>query len=128
MSYSQLTQEQRYLIYGFLKIGLNQSTIANTIGVHRSTISRELKRNTGKKGYRYKQAQKKTEQRRNKATHRITADVWELVEGYLGKDHSPEQVSSWLLKEYGIQISHEWIYQYIWKNKKKMIKSQFYGY
>lgn len=118
MSYSQLTQEQRYLINRFLKIGFNQSKIANAIGVHRSTISRELKRNTGKKGYRYKQAQQKTEQRRNKATYRITADIWGLVEGYLEKDHSPEQVSFWLLKEYDIQISHEWIYQYILRDKK----------
>ena len=52
MSYSQLTYEQRYLIYEFLKIGYKQTEIAEVIGVNKSTISRELKRNTGKRGYR----------------------------------------------------------------------------
>lgn len=118
MSYSQLIQEQRYLIYGFLKIENNQRKIAKSIGVYRLTISRELKRNTGKKGYRYKQAQKKTTQRRNKDTNRLAADDWKLFERYLRKDHSPEQVSAWLLKEYGLQISHEWIYQHVWKDKR----------
>ena len=67
MSYSQLTYEQRYLIYNLLKIGFTQARIAQLVGVHRSTISRELRRNTGKRGYRFKQAQRIAEQRRNKA-------------------------------------------------------------
>ena len=56
MSYSQLTYEQRYLIYHLLKTGFTQAKIARFTGVHRSTISRELRRNTGKRGYRFKQA------------------------------------------------------------------------
>ncbi|HIA67055.1 TPA: helix-turn-helix domain-containing protein [Candidatus Poribacteria bacterium] len=48
-----LTWEQRYGIYSLLKTGYNQSMIANVIGVHKSTISRELRRN---RGYQYKQA------------------------------------------------------------------------
>jgi len=54
--YSQLTPEQRYIIYSMLKIGLTQSMIAKVIGVDKSTVSRELKRNSGKRGYRPKQA------------------------------------------------------------------------
>ena len=42
--YSQLTLEQRYIIYSMLKIGLTQLKISEEIGVHKSTISRELKR------------------------------------------------------------------------------------
>lgn len=45
--YRQLTQEQRYGIYALLQIGHNQTKIAEVIGVHQSTISRELKRNKG---------------------------------------------------------------------------------
>ncbi|MBL7047891.1 MAG: helix-turn-helix domain-containing protein [Candidatus Marinimicrobia bacterium] len=41
--YSQLTLEQRYIIYSMLKIGLTQLKIAEVIGVHKSTISRENK-------------------------------------------------------------------------------------
>ena len=59
--YSQLTLEQGYGIYTLLKTGHNQSEIAVTIGVHKCTISRELRRNCGKRGYRYKQAHIKAE-------------------------------------------------------------------
>ena len=44
--YTQLTQKQRYQIYAFLKAGFSQSAIASEINVHKSTICRELKRET----------------------------------------------------------------------------------
>ena len=44
--YTQLTQEERYQIYGHLKAGYNISEIAEEMGRHRSTISREIKRNS----------------------------------------------------------------------------------
>ena len=47
--YTQLTQEQRYQIYAFLKAGFSQSAMASEINVHKSTICRELKRNKGQK-------------------------------------------------------------------------------
>ena len=48
MSYTQLTQEQRYQIYALLKIGHNRTEIAILIDNHKSTVSRQLKRNNGK--------------------------------------------------------------------------------
>ena len=109
MSYSQLTYEQRYLIYSLLKIGFTQARIARYVGVHRSTISRELRRNTGKRGYRYKQAQRMAKQRRNKAKKRITACDWAHIDKHLKMDFSPEQTSHWVLDNHGIQVSPEWI-------------------
>jgi IS30 family transposase len=47
MSYNQLTQCQRYQIEVLLKSDRNQTEIAQTIGVHKSTISREVRRNRG---------------------------------------------------------------------------------
>ena len=55
-SYTLLTQEQRYQIYTLMKVGHNQSDIAHLINVHKSTISREVGRNRGMKGYQPKQA------------------------------------------------------------------------
>ena len=52
MSYTQLAQEQRYAIYALKKRGKSQTEIAETIGVHKSTISREYKRKTDNRGYR----------------------------------------------------------------------------
>jgi IS30 family transposase len=63
-TYNQLTYEQRCQIYALMKTGNSQSKIGSAIGVSQSTISRELQRNIGLKGYRYKQAQNLTKNRR----------------------------------------------------------------
>lgn len=118
MGYKQLTYEQRYLIFTVLKMGFSQSRIAELVGVHKSTISRELKRNTGKRGYRYKQAQRKAQQRQNKARKRISQAEWQIIDEKLKTDWSPEQVSHWVKRCHGIQVSHEWIYTHIWDDKK----------
>ena len=120
MTYLQLTREQRYLIYAIMKAGLFQTEIAQVIGVHKSTISRERRRNRGLRGYRPKQAQRFAEIRRAKAvTTRISPDTWILVERLVKNDWSPEQISGWLSREFQIMVSHESIYQFILKNKRQ---------
>src|SRR6056297_3395988 len=119
MSYTQLTSEQRYAIYALKKRGETQTTIAETIGVHKSTVSREIRRNTGGRGYRYKQAHRFALKRRKcKANKRITDEDWEEVEKLIKKQWSPEQISGRLDKEDNGNISHEWIYQYVWADKE----------
>lgn len=54
--YIQLTQEERYQIHAFPKAGHDPTEIAEALGRHKSTISRELKRNRGLLGYQPKQA------------------------------------------------------------------------
>ncbi len=56
MNYTQLTYEQRYQIKALLEMGHNQTQIAECLGTHKSTISREIHRNQGQRGYRPKQA------------------------------------------------------------------------
>ena len=112
-TYHQLTQEQRYQIYALKKTGHSGSEIAEVIGVHKSTVGRELKRNRGQRGYRPQQAQNLAMKRRPKATPRISSATWALVEKWLRQDWSPEQISGRLKKEQKVCISHEWIYQHI---------------
>jgi IS30 family transposase len=114
-TYKQLTSEQRYQISVLKKIGYGQTEIAKELEVHKSTISRELSRNMGERGYRPKQANEKAIERRAKATTRksILAETWEVVEEKLRQDWSPEQVSGWLERCQALRISHEWIYQHI---------------
>jgi len=116
-TYTQLTREQRYQIYALLKAGKNQTEIAHLIKVHKSTVSRELRRNRGLKGYRPKQAHQFALNRRKKARYRIEASTWDLIEALIRQDWSPEQVSEWLKDNHSLQISHEWIYQYILVDK-----------
>jgi len=120
--YHHLTRDERCQIYTLRKRGDSLSTIANEIEVNRSTVSRELKRNKGKKGYRYTQAHEQAKSRRSQASsHRIkmTNETIRLIEEKINMQWSPEQISGWMKKEcYEIAVSHETIYQHIWKSKK----------
>lgn len=120
MTYRQLTPEQRYQIYACMKANWSRLAIAAEIGVHPSTISRELSRNSGRRGYRPKQADELAQARKlNHVTSRIEPQTWKLIESYLRQDWSPEQVSGWLSKEKHESVSHERIYQYIYADKAK---------
>ena len=118
MSYTQLTQEQRYQISALLKMDHNQTEISEVIGTHKSTICRELGRNCGQRGYRPKQAHHKALCRRNHGHFHILPETWDLIETKLRLDWSPEQISGWLQRLYAIQVSHEWIYQHILVDKQ----------
>lgn len=116
--YSQLTREQRYQIFVLKKAGHSQIMVAGLLGVHKSTISRELKRNRGQRGYRPKQAHQFAQQRhQDKPRSKIMPDTWTTVERLLRLQWSPEQISGWLRKTERGPISHEWIYQYVYANK-----------
>ena len=86
-NYSQLTLEKRYGIYSLLKTGHTQSKIAEVIGVHKSTISRELIRNRGGRGYRYKQTHGLALSRRQgKSPPRIDVGLWSFLETLIRKE------------------------------------------
>jgi len=118
MNYTQLTQEQRYQIYSLKKIAHSQTEIAACIGVNKSTINRELRRNHGRRGYRPKQAHEKAIGRRVGGRKRISEKDWQLVEEKLRLDWSPEQISNWLKKNVNSQICHEYIYKHIYTDKR----------
>lgn len=120
-TYKQLTQAIRYSIYQLNKTGWTQTAIADEIGVHKSTVGRELKRNSGQRGYRPKQAQEKAGQRRKQAQKatKMHGELIKLVEEKVLEQWSPEQISGWLLLEKDIALSHERIYQHIWEDKRQ---------
>ena len=118
MTYAQLTCEQRYQIYSLRKAGHRRNFIAGEIGVHPSTITRELARGSGQRGYRPKQADELASARKQKRYRaRISTATWTLIESLLRQDWSPEQVSGWLAKEKQQSVSHESIYQYVYADK-----------
>lgn len=119
--YQQLAYDQRCQISVLKKRGYSQRAIADAVDVSQSTVSRELSRNTGERGYRHHQAQKKSAQRRKaacKAT-KMTEDMVALIESKLRFEWSPEQISGWLLTEREKLISHESIYLHVWSDKRK---------
>jgi len=120
MSYTQLTREQRYQIYGLMKEGHTQTQIAANLGYHKSTISRELRRNCSLKGYRPYQADELAYDRQCEAYRsRIAWDTWQEVERLLRQDWSPEQIAGRLKLEQQPTVSHECIYLYVYAEKRR---------
>ena len=119
--YKQLTSEQRYTISVLLQRKCSKKSIAEAIGVHPSTITRELKRNSSQRGvYKWDWAQKHADKRsrRQPGNRAIGKAVWEEVRRHLVNDQwSPEQISGYLARD-GIKISHETIYKWIRQDKR----------
>lgn len=119
-SYNRLTGDNRIELYALKKAGLSQKAIAAQLEVHPSTISRELKRNTGLRGYRPKQAHRLACARRAQAhSHRISQATWKSVDEMIEQDWSPEQISGHLKINREPSVSPEWIYQHIYADKRQ---------
>ena len=118
--YQQLAYDQRCQISALKERGCSQREIAESIGVSQSTVSRELARNTGFRGYRHKQAQNRANKRRKEAAvaTKMTLKMITLIELKIRLEWSPEQISGWLLEEREELISHETIYLHVWADKK----------
>ena len=100
-----------------------QNQIALAIGKDKSVVSRELKRNSDQRNGIYKSdlANLKYKQRQEQKNRPIifTATIKKYVEDGLNNEYSPEQING-RAKLDGIPcVSHECIYQYIWKDKKQ---------
>jgi transposase, IS30 family len=119
--YQHLTMDIRCQIEILLKRGDSFSSIAVQLGYHRSTISREIARNSGLKGYRRNQANRKAISRRKAGSSKpkiMTNENIEHIESYLRLGFSPEQISGRVLKEDAFCVSHETIYKHIWSDKR----------
>ena len=113
--YKQLTIEQRYQICGLKTAGFDQSEIAVELKVDKGTISRELRRNSGNRGWRPKQAQEKSDARRQacKSACKFSSEDFTQVDLLIRGKLSPEQISGRMALENTLDISHETIYTYI---------------
>ena len=114
--YKQLTSEQRSQIFVLLQKKTSRKEIAELVKISQSTLSRELKRNsTANRHYLWKQAQEKSEARRQRTTTNSKKDeivIWEALEYLRREQWSPMQISGYMALQ-GKRISHELIYQYI---------------
>lgn len=115
----RLDLEKRYEIYAYNRAGFSQKLIANMIGVSPSTISREIRRNSGKKGYRPKQAQRLADNRQSTKPKfkRFTEEIRAQIDKDIRKDWSPEQIVGRSKTCKKPMVSTERIYQYIWLDK-----------
>ena len=117
--YKQLTLEQRYSLYLLKQEGRSMRGMARSIGVHASTVSRELRRNAGRCGYRHGPAHRLAVGRRRicRKPTKLNPENIRLIRRYVRKDWSPEQISCSLKGKNLLDISHETIYKLIWRDK-----------
>lgn len=120
MQYKHLALEERFLIHKLFQEGTSRRNIGRKLNRSHSTIIREV-RNTGKRGYRYKQAKKFAKRRRTEAScvpRKMAEELWAIVEELLvRKRWSLEQIAGRLALQGVISVSVKWIYKRIWKDR-----------
>ncbi|RMF15976.1 MAG: IS30 family transposase [Gammaproteobacteria bacterium] len=114
-TYAQLTQAQRYQIHALYTSGSCQAEIARKIGVHRSTICRELRRLDGRNDYDPQKAHAQAVGFRVTAHNnsRIKGTLEAAIRVFLGIDFSPEQIAGVMKRFFGISISFQSIYRFL---------------
>jgi IS30 family transposase len=125
MPYTQITPAERYTLATLRRQvpALSNAAIARLMGRHRSTIARELARNSARYdgAYRPSKAQERANgrRRRSRRNSRFDAAHWKLVIQLLREGLSPEQVSGRLRLEGRLHISYQSIYRFIRLDKKR---------
>jgi IS30 family transposase len=119
--YTQLQVEERKRIYVLLQQGLSLPAIAFALGRHRSTLYREKRRNRLTAEHLYQPVTANAMARRRREDRplisRFPEEVRTWIKEKLNLQWSPEQISGRLLSEKNINVSHEWIYQFILKDR-----------
>ena len=119
----QFTIGQRYALQAYLQTGMKKDLIAEKLGVHRSSVYRELRRNKSKKDERYdgEYAHYCFECRKQKRSRslKFTKEVEERARGMLVDfDFSPEQITGRCRLLGLAMVSHEKLYRWIWNDKR----------
>lgn len=119
-TYHRLCGQDRKVIKNMKQAGNTQAEIAQAIGFSQSTVSKELSRNCGKRGYRNKQADRLALERKANKKSRpkvVVGEVKNQVDARLQLKHSPDQISK-TLEKMKLKVSHESIYQYVYEDRK----------
>ena len=124
---SNLSKEDRKMIEYGIRLGWSDTYISIKICRDRSTVSKEIKRNGGRKSYRYGSSHKRYKQLRkySKTKYRKLENdpfLAKKVEKLLKLYCSPEQISQRLKRIEGLDISHETIYQWIYRTRRDLQK------
>lgn len=120
-SYRHLTMEQRYKIDALHKAGHKAPDIADQLDVNKSTIYRELKRNSSKRGfYNARSAHDISKEKKERFTHnrKFNRAMERFIRDKLSNEQwSPEQIAGYCKVNGILMVSHERIYQFIYQDK-----------
>jgi IS30 family transposase len=118
-TYTQLTRDKRYQMFMLLTFGARHKDVAEVLGVHKSTISREFRRNCPDGRYNPYRAQRLTNERRahRPIRRRFRANHWRCIQALLQRQWSPEQIAARLRWEKRFAISAKWIYEHVRRDR-----------
>ena len=132
MSYTHLTPTERGQIQAWRKDGKSLTCIADSLGRDKSTLSRELRRNSPSKDYDAQHAQGQYHGRRESCRPAKKLEylpLWEYLFENMGQGWTPEQVAGRLPIDHPddprMRISHEAIYQAIYGDKRLHVLIKF---
>ena len=119
MSYTQLTQDERYHIQ-YLSRHCTVTEIAKQLNRHKSTISREIKRYCNQ-GQQYSadkaQRQSRLTKQRKRKPYKLDSQLIQHIDTLIRRKLSPEQVCAYLRKHHGITLHHSTVYRYLRQDK-----------
>lgn len=121
-TYRRIAYEDRCQLDALRKAGKTQAEIGQALGFSQGTVSRELARNAGRRGYRFQQAQRAAQARQQQIRHqprKVTSRARRAIARKLRAERwSPEPLSFWLRNDRGLSLSPEWISQMIWADQR----------
>ncbi len=118
--YNHLTQKQRYTISVCLKEKMSMTQIARMIGVNKSTVSREVRRNSNSSGrYTCRDAEMfaRMNAERSHRPRKMTEEFKEEITGLLRRKWSPETIVGHYRRHGRECVSAEWIYHLVRQDK-----------
>lgn len=119
MTYKRVTEDERMLIYRWRQDGLNQQEIADLLGRDKGSISREIARNTGQRGYRPKQAHERAQAHAKRpGPRRFTDEVQADAEARLKTGWTPEMIGERARLEGRPWVCKETIYKHVYADAK----------
>ena len=119
MAYKRVTAEERTFIHRWIQEGRKQSEIARRLGKTPGSISREIKRNTGLRGYRPKQAHENAQaQAKRPGPRRFTQQVRVDAERQLKGGRTPEMICGRARLEGRPHVCKETIYKHVYADAK----------
>ena len=119
MAYKRVTEEERTFIYRWRQEGENLSEVGRRLGRAVSSICREIARNTGRRGYRPKQAHEKAQaQARRSGPRRFTETVRVDAETRIKEGWTPEIIGERARLEGRPWVCKETIYKHIYADAK----------
>ncbi len=119
--FHHLTSVERCWIYALRKTGFSNRSIGGELGRSHTTIDREVKRNSGARGYRHQRAQRFADGRRSRASAvawKMTPDKWQFVTDRLEEGWSPEQISGRCRLEGREMAGRQRIYNHIHDDRR----------